>query len=393
MKGFDVFIFLCIGVFLLLLWSVPKLSDQNEKLRNERDIAKAALDDSTSEFNKSKDELEKDKAAFQTMVAEKTQGFPWLAKAYADYLWMKDNDKAYALELKDRPAKKAADELREVARAKRETVERCKVAEYTIAYFEALFPWLADLKEIDEESLISAQQASVDFESIEDPARRWLTDGEYKNLPAAEKYQLALDRYLAKRKKTNWELGRDYERYIGYLYESSGYDVKYRGIIDGFEDLGRDLICKKDCQVIIVQCKYWSSHKLIHEKHINQLFGTAVMYALQNGLLSKDAAAFSIKTLPIFPRLITSTALSETARAFADALGVGYTENKPLEAYPLIKCNVNPGTGERIYHLPFDQQYDKVQIKCQGEKFAKTVAEAEAMEFRRAKKWAGPKSG
>ena len=30
--------------------------------------------------------------------------------------------------------------------------------------------------------------------------------------------------------------GKDYERYIGYLYESKGYKVEYHGIKKGFED-------------------------------------------------------------------------------------------------------------------------------------------------------------
>jgi hypothetical protein len=28
----------------------------------------------------------------------------------------------------------------------------------------------------------------------------------------------------------------------------------------------------------------------------------------------------------------------------------------------MIKCNISKRSGEKIYHLPFDQQYDKVKI-------------------------------
>lgn len=56
-----------------------------------------------------------------------------------------------------------------------------------------------------------------------------------------------------------------------------------------------------------------------------------------------------------------------------------------LTRYPMIKCNVNSGTQERIFHLPFDQQYDKVIIGNQpGEFYAETVEEAEREGFRRA---------
>ena len=33
-----------------------------------------------------------------------------------------------------------------------------------------------------------------------------------------------------------------------------------------------------------------------------------------------------------------------------------------LKSYPMIKCNISPKDGEKIYHLPMDQQYDRVVI-------------------------------
>ena len=53
----------------------------------------------------------------------------------------------------------------------------------------------------------------------------------------------------------------------------------------------------------------------------------------------------------------------------------------------MIKCNINRTTKEKIYHLPFDQQYDNVKIDDVGEFFAMTVQEAEDAGFRRAKRW------
>ena len=55
----------------------------------------------------------------------------------------------------------------------------------------------------------------------------------------------------------------------------------------------------------------------------------------------------------------------------------------------MIKCNINTNTEERIYHLPFDQQYDKIKIDKPGEFYAMTVKEAEEKGFRRAKRWLG----
>lgn len=58
--------------------------------------------------------------------------------------------------------------------------------------------------------------------------------------------------------------------------------------------------------------------------------------------------------------------------------------------YPMIKCNINPTTKEKIYHLPFDQQYDKtIIIKNSGEFYAKDVKEAVSKGFRRAFRYMG----
>ena len=52
--------------------------------------------------------------------------------------------------------------------------------------------------------------------------------------------------------------------------------------------------------------------------------------------------------------------------------------------YPCIKCNIS-ADGTKIYHLPFDQQYDNVKIEThKGEFYCATVKEAEDAGFRRA---------
>ena len=63
------------------------------------------------------------------------------------------------------------------------------------------------------------------------------------------------------------------------------------------------------------------------------------------------------------------------------------TTHKPIEEIkymvPLIKCNIN--NGNKIYHLPFDQQYHRTIIdETKGEFYAMTVKEAEEKGFRRA---------
>lgn len=50
---------------------------------------------------------------------------------------------------------------------------------------------------------------------------------------------------------------------------------------------------------------------------------------------------------------------------------------------------VKYGHRTKIYHLPFDQQYDATKINSAGEFMATTIAEAENAGFRRAHKWFG----
>ena len=328
--------------------------------------------------------------ALETMSRQKATGFPWLATAYSEYKKLYDLKLADQLEQKERPAKRAAEHLRAMAAEKAALRRENRILRESYRYYESLFPWLIDFKGEDLDELIRQAQErgpSDDSEDQqdEDPATQWLTGAEQdsRQLTRAEKYQRALDRYWQS-KKTPWQIGRDYERYIGYRHEREGFKVEYSGIECGLEDLGRDLICCKGNEVRIVQCKRWSKEKTLHEKHVCQIFGTATAYRMkkvgQQDLFGDDA---------ITPWLYVACGASPTAKEFAAMLGVKLIDNFPLRRYPIIKCNVSLQDGEQIYHLPFDQQYDRTLIEYQDERYVETVAEAEALGFRRAFRWRG----
>ena len=328
------------------------------------------------------DALKKSREAFDILDQQRSAGFPWLAEAYADYYYLQDLQIADQLAAKSPPARKTADLVREIAAERRKAERLWRILSYQLEYYESLFPELSELKGEDVDELItqtttgSAQLDETD--EADDPARRWLTQAEYDALTTAGKYQRALDKYWSSR-KSKWELGRDYERYVGYHLEVRGHQVTYQGILRGFADLGRDLIAISGDEVLIVQCKYWSQGKQIHEKHVLQLFGTLTAYRLEHP--SQKASAL----------LITSTVLSDQAKRFAEMLEVRVFEQLPLLPYPCIKCNVSRKDGSRIYHLPFDQQYDDTIVEPQrGERYVQTVAEAEALGFRHAFRWQGP---
>lgn len=330
------------------------------------------------------------------IVEEKTKGFPWLSDAFAQYYEYLDLKVADFLDNKLRPAASSADRVREIANEKRILNKQLRITRNLIKYYENLFPWLKDFVGEDIDDLIKqVTEKDKEEEANDDPVKFYVTSAEYVKLSPSERNQRALDRYWTKKKST-WELGRDYERYIGYLYEKEGYSVVYKGIEAGLEDLGRDLIAKKDNQLKIIQCKYWAQYKTIHEKHICQLFGTTLKYWVeQRGKIKNKRAEFLIsiaKHSDISGVFITSTKLSDTAKEFADELGIEVKENFSFGEYPSIKCNISKKSGEKIYHLPIDQQYDKTIIEEESnECYVNTVAEAEKLGFRRAWKWTGNK--
>ncbi|NIJ52188.1 restriction endonuclease [Dyadobacter arcticus] len=338
--------------------------------------------------------LDREKS-IQRIVSEKSIGFPWLADAISEFHKYQDFEIAHYLETKKHPARKQAEDIRNLAIENKVLRKQKKIAENFVKYYESLFPWIREYVGEDLEHLLSlVGQTKEISEETTDPVQKFITNEQYKNLPSSEKNQLALDRYLVSRKQSQ-QIGRDYERYVGYQYEMKGYAVEYIGIEMGLEDLGRDLICRKDGKVEIVQCKHWAQYKDIHEKHVNQLYGTAVKFYIEQFQNSgKENQLFLFPEVfakgNISAAIYTSTTLSETARKFAAALGIKIHEKKPLERYPMIKCNVSP-KFEKIYHLPFDQQYDRTTVKNKGEFYAMTVKEAEEKGFRRAFKWKGDK--
>lgn len=324
--------------------------------------------------------------AQEKLFTEKTNGFPWIASRYAIFKNAEIEATETYLRTKKQPAIKAADVLKEYGKRLREAEKNAFICKGILEYYESLFPWLIDFRDAPDDVIT---QAGVEDTSNDDPASKLLSRSEWSNLSKTEKFQKALDRYQA-RHKTNWEIGRDFERFVGYEYECEGWDVTFYGAIQGFEDMGRDLIVKKNNSIKIIQCKYWAKEKIIHEKHIFQLFGTCVSYSLNNGIINQKQTLQQQSVVDgVF---IASCSLSETAKMVASILGIKVIEFKKLEKYPCVKCNIGKN-GEKIYHLPFDQNYDKIKIEPnKGEFYCKTIREAEDAGFRRAYKWRGNKS-
>jgi hypothetical protein len=355
-----------------------KLEQQEKKLKEEKE----KIEERKIYIDKI---LQENYEAIEKLSQEKSLGFPWLAKAYTDFYYLQKLKVADYLEHKSHPAQVSAEKVREIAIERRAIAEKLRIAQGIINYYQDLFPFLEEfLGDIDEEILKKVLSRNIEKPIKEvdeigiDPVRIYLSslsEEEYQKLSSVQRNQLALDRYW-NRPKSNWQLGRDYERYIGHIYETNGYDVYYQGILEGFDDLGRDLICKKEDQTIIIQCKRWAQRKTIHEKHVTQLYGTVIRYII-------DHPNEKVSAL-----LYTTTKLSDRAKDFANHLEIQIIEGFPLQKYPLIKCNISRRNSEKIYHLPFDQQYDRILIEQErNECYLETVEEAETLGYRRAWRW------
>ncbi len=308
----------------------------------------------------------------------------YLADGYAQALISMRDEVWYFL---DATKLTKADERRRAERERRLQSEKelCFVSGL-VAMYETAAPWLMDLRE----PLLSVRVSSGgDQQEDVDEARAWLqylSDDEWERMSVTERNQLALDRYLQNR-KSNVEIGRDYEQFVGWKYEQEGWTVQYHGMVEGVEDLGRDLICKKENVIQIVQCKCWNKLKSVRECHVNQLFGTFVEYAKANKCRTDfydfSGGRSSVRAVAVF---VTTTTLSPVAEKFAAALGIVVRRDVVLGDFPRIKCNIGK-EGEKIYHLPFDQQYNTTVIeRSKGEFYAWRTDEAETQGFRRARK-------
>lgn len=274
-----------------------------------------------------------------TLVDWKKQGAllpslrEWSDRLQVEYDEMIERD----MRLRRPSAWKAAEQVKEAraeARRHRKEAERLRPQ---LALYESLAPWLAEYSDLTVEEILAGIQEEKElkdfYKSGDDPVSFFVPQTEWASLSEAERNQLALDRYWqGSRRRTAWTAGIQYERYIGYRHEANGYRVEYHGAQFGLDDLGIDLVCVKDDEVRIVQCKRLSSSKGIpvRENVIAQVYGAARYYTMEHSHI--------INAIPV---LYTSYECSDTARRFAQLLGVRLFEQVAFQPYPCIKCNIS----------------------------------------------------
>lgn len=330
-------------------------SDTVNDALNDLVIKAQLLDEQEQRVKKEKVKIENAKK----IVSEKQQTYPFLATLMAEY-------KQSMLDIAIREHVTKRDMIAKLKQAEKEKA----MLHNQIAVYEYMFPILNEFKDVPPLQL----SQTIENSKTTGFQYQWLTEEEYVALTSEEKQQRWIDRYLGGNSRSNWEAGIKYERYIGYLCEKEGCNVKYTGATLKLNDMGRDLIAFKEKTIYIIQCKRYAQGKEVHENHLFQLFGSVAHYKKEHP---------NHKVIGVF---VTSSQLSDVAKQCAESLSVLLYENIPFKSYPTIKCNIGKN-GEKIYHLPFDQQYDNITIQfSKGEFYADTIVEAKAKDFRHAMK-------
>ena len=240
--------------------------------------------------NKKKYELKKiykeidSRLGIKTKIQKKDKGSQWYAEIYSELSALIDEKYIDYLENKKRPAPKKAAEARDIKKEKTFLNKKLKLLEYELNTLKSNLPIIEEIEEdlIDKNEILSHlehQNQKKEFNEVRDNLIK--NEKSKKKLSETQKNQLALDKYINKN-HNKLSIGRLYERYIGYLYELENWKVTFFGIVEGLEDLGRDLICQNEKTIKIVQCKNWGKENIIREKHIYQLFATSIHYKITN---------------------------------------------------------------------------------------------------------------
>ena len=378
-----------IFILLFLRSSIVSQREHNEWTLNKNEATLEKNKETLKEIENQRSALQKELKRKDTVLTEISfrckyfnqnflMGRKWLAELMAGYEEAKDRAAEECLRYKSRPAITAANEVSKIKKEKKALLKENVLLKSELETIKEYFPVIEEYEQEILEETNGFLPMDLTDDSGVDRVRRFMSPEEYKKLPTSERNQLALDRFLTHTSQSY--VGKLFELQLGWEYEQANYLVEYTGIQDKKKDKGRDLICKEFAgmgDTLIVQAKCWAAKKTIFEKHIFQLFGTVFEYKRKHpGEVVRGV-------------FVTTTKLDDFARECAKELGIEVEENYKLRKdFPMIKCNIS-SSGEKIYHLPFDQQYDKVKIDRQGEFLALTVKEAEAAGFRRAMRWHG----
>src|SRR5712691_2146485 len=119
------------------------------QLRSQREQEEAALAET--------------RALIDALHQDKVAAFEFISRAFADYELARAETTAEYLRSKSHPAASAAEAVRAKGRELAEARRRMKVAEWVVALYELHFPWLTELRDLEEEqAFIAGTEGAAD---------------------------------------------------------------------------------------------------------------------------------------------------------------------------------------------------------------------------------------
>ena len=222
------------AVFCAVLWflnyskkhDLTKLTETIEGNRGAISRLNADLETARAENKNTKNDLldsSKRLSDLSNIMAEKNIHFPWLATAFADYQELIGKREERFVRYKKHPAPSSADAVK-AATARTKMAERnFRLLKYRLDFLEKFFPWIPEVAGDTLENILARNDKikSDDGkpEDVKDPVNQFISPEEYRALSPSRRNQLALDRWMSNRNKPIWEIGRIYERFVGYKYE------------------------------------------------------------------------------------------------------------------------------------------------------------------------------
>lgn len=292
---------------------------------------------------------------------------------FEEYTEKKLNYAMNYFSLKKRPSLKSAEYIREIKEEYKQLEKENRELKLILSQF------------VSDEELTGKEESTFD---TEEKAYKYgkISKEKWQKLTYIEKLDLILEKY-----KSSWKdklnIGLEFERYCGYIFEKTGFKVKYWGILNGKKDGGIDLIAKKKEKILYIQCKYWGNSKTIRENTISQLFGASLKMAIDDGE-TYETFIKKVKSKKIEMMLLTKTELSKEAKEFCKKLDIVYFENIKIEDYPRVK--LVEGT-EKIFYIPTDLQYDNIIFNSTNKEYKRVISckEADNLGYRHCFKWRG----
>ena len=146
------------------------------------------------------------------------------------------------------------------------TEKNTKIGNYTITNYKRTKKQEQCNKYIQENKNLVKQDKQTDLYEI------------YKQIKIEN---ITKQKMISKRKK-----GTEYELYIAKYFRNEGYKIYMNGLNNGKKDDGIDVICHKDKETILIQCKNWKYP--IEQKDIRAFIGDCHVYINKNAVFLRN---------------------------------------------------------------------------------------------------------